>query len=67
MRGIVVRYDTAKGWGFLRGDFSRRGNTTRFHKSAVVGGVVPRIDAVVEYVEQIGKDGRLRAVNVKVV
>jgi len=30
-----------------------------------VGGVVPAIDSVVEYVEAIGKDGRLLATNVR--
>jgi hypothetical protein len=31
----------------------------------VVGGIVPPIDSVVEYVEEIGKDGRKKAVNVR--
>ena len=33
--------------------------------TAMVGGVVPPIDSVVEYVEEISKGGRLRAVNVR--
>jgi cold shock CspA family protein len=63
MRGIVTRYDTARGYGFLRGDFSRV--DTLFYKSAVVGGVVPKVDSVCEYVETVGKDGRPRATRVR--
>jgi hypothetical protein len=33
--------------------------------TAMVGGVVPPIDSVVEYVEEISKGSRLRAVNVR--
>jgi len=58
-----VRYNAERGFGFLRGESSRGADI--FHKSSVAGGVVPPIDAVVEYVEEIGKDGRLRAVNVR--
>ena len=57
MQGIVVRYNAERGFGFLRGD-SSRGADAFFHKSAVVGGIVPPIDSVVEYVEEVGKDGR---------
>jgi hypothetical protein len=32
---------------------------------ALAGGTVPAIGEVVEYVEEIGKDGRLKAVNVR--
>ena len=35
-----------------------------FHKTSVVGGVVPPIDSVVEYVEEISKGDRLRAVKI---
>jgi cold shock CspA family protein len=64
MQGIVVRYNAERGFGFLSGE-SSRGADTFFHKTAVVGGVVPPSDSVVEYVEEIGRDGRLRAVNVR--
>ena len=59
-----MRYNAERGFGFLRGE-SSRGADTFFHKTAVVGGVVPSIDLMVEYVEEIGRDGRLRAVNVR--
>ena len=64
MQGIVVRYNAERGFGFLRGD-SSHGADTFFHKSAVVGGIVPPIDSVAEYVEEVGKDGRLRATKAK--
>ena len=63
MQGIVVKYNAERGFGFLRRDTSRA--DVFFHKSSVAGGVGPPIDAVVEYVEEICKDGRLRAVNVR--
>ena len=38
-----------------------------FHQTSVVGGVMPPIDSVVEYVEEIGKDGRLRATKLRTI
>ena len=46
---------------------SSRGADTFFHKSAVVGGIVPPIDSVAEYVEEVGKDGRLRATKLRTI
>ena len=59
-----MRYNAERGFGFRRVD-SSRGADTFFHKSAVVGGIVPPIDSVAEYVEEVGKDGRPRATNVR--
>ena len=64
MQGIIVKYNSERGFGFLRGD-NARGADTFFHKTSVVGGIMPPIDSVVEYVEEIGRDGRLRATNVR--
>jgi len=36
-----------------------------FHKTAMAGGSVPTVDMVVEFVEEMGSNGRLRAVNVR--
>ena len=66
MQGIVVRYNAERGFGFRRVD-SSRGADTFFHKSAVVGGIVPPIDSVAEYVEEVGKDGRLRATKLRTI
>jgi cold shock CspA family protein len=63
MQGTIVKYNSERGFGFLRGDTAR--SDVFFHKTAVVGGVVPPIVSAVEYVEEIGKDGRLKAVNVR--
>ena len=38
-----------------------------FHQTSVVGGVMPPIDSVVEYVEEIGKDGRLRSTKLRTI
>ena len=63
MQGIIAEYNSERGFEFLRGDTAR--SDVFFHKTAFVGGVVPPIDSAVKYVEEIGKDGRLRAINVR--
>jgi cold shock CspA family protein len=65
MQGIIVKYNSERGFGFLRGDTAR--SDVFFHKTAVVGGVVPEVDMVVEFVEEPGTNGRLRATNVRAI
>ena len=63
MQGTITRYFQDRAFGFIRPDASR--GDVFFHKSAMVGGVVPEVDMIVEFVEEMGSNGRLRAVNVR--
>jgi cold shock CspA family protein len=63
MQGIIVKYNSERGFGFLRGDASR--TDVFFHKTAMTGGSVPAVDMVVEFAEEMGSNGRLRAINVR--
>ena len=63
MQGTITRYFADRAFGFIRPDASR--GDVFFHKSAMVGGVVPEVDMIVEFVEEMGSNGRLRAVNVR--
>jgi CspA family cold shock protein len=64
MRGIVTRYFADRAFGFIRPDDSR--GDVFFHRSAMVGGSVPAVDMVVEFVEEIDpRSGRTRAANVR--
>jgi CspA family cold shock protein len=63
VQGTITRYFQDRAFGFIRPDASR--GDVFFHKSAMVGGVVPEVDMIVEFVEEMGSNGRLRAVNVR--
>jgi CspA family cold shock protein len=63
MQGTITRYFQDRAFGFIRPDASR--GDVFFRKSAMVGGTVPVIDIVVEFVEETGSNGRLRAVNIR--
>jgi len=63
MQGTIKKYFDDRAFGFIRPDASRA--DVFFHKTATAGGAVPTFDMVVEFVEELGSTGRLRAVNVR--
>jgi len=62
MQGTITKYFTDRGFGFIRPADSR---SDFFHKSAMTGGTVPAVDMVMEFVEEMGSNDRIRAVNVR--
>ena len=48
MQGIIVKYNSERGFGFLRRDGSR--TDVFFHKTAMTGGAVPAVDMIMEFV-----------------
>jgi cold shock CspA family protein len=64
MNGVIVKYDSGKAYGFIRGDGMR--HDTFFHKRAMVGGITPAVDMIVQFVEELDQSsGRIRATNVR--
>jgi cold shock CspA family protein len=63
MQGTITRYFADRAIGFIRPHASR--SDVFFHKTAMTSGTVPAVDMVVEFVEEMGSNGRLRAVNVR--
>ena len=63
MQGTITRYFADRAFGFIKPDGSR--SDVFFHKSAMTGGSVPAVDVIVEFVEEMGSNGRLRAVYVR--
>ena len=63
MQGTITKYFTDRGFGFIRPADSR--SDLFFHKSAMTGGTVPAVDMVMEFVEEMGSNDRIRAVNVR--
>jgi CspA family cold shock protein len=61
--GVIKRFIEERGFGFIQPDGSR--NDVFFHKSALHGAAVPEVGAAVEFVEEMGPNGRLRAQSVK--
>jgi len=59
MQGTITRYFADRAFGLIKPDGSR--SDVFFHKSAMTGGTVPAVDVVVEFVEEMGSNGRLRA------
>jgi cold shock CspA family protein len=59
---MVTKYFADRAFGFIKPDGSR--TDVFFHKSAMVGGAVPAVDMVVEFVEEMDpRSGRIRAAN----
>jgi cold shock CspA family protein len=63
MQETITKYFADRAFGFIKPDGSR--SDVFFNKSAMAGGTVPAVDMVVEFVEEMGSNGRPRAVNVK--
>ena len=63
MQGTITRYFADRAFGFINPDGSR--SDIFFHKTAMAGSTLPAVDMVVEFVEEMGSNGRLRAVNVR--
>ena len=61
-QGIVVKYLADRSFGFIQSDNS---SDIFFHKSAMAPGTEPVVDMVVEFVEEMGSNGRLWAANVR--
>jgi cold shock CspA family protein len=62
VQGIITKYFDGRSYGFIKADNS---SDIFFHKSAMAPGTEPEVDMVVEFVEEIGRNGRLRAINVR--
>jgi len=61
--GVIKKFIADRGFGFISPDGSR--GDVFFHKSAMQAGAMPEVGAVVEFVEEMGPSGRLRAINVR--
>lgn len=63
MQGFISKYFAERAFGFIRPDSSR--TDVFFHKTAMVGDSEPKVDMVVEFVEEMAPNGRLRAASVR--
>jgi CspA family cold shock protein len=61
--GVIKKFIADRGFGFITPDGSR--SDVWFHKTAMAGSTEPKEGAVVEFVEEMGPSGRLRAINVR--
>lgn len=62
-RGAIKKYDSARGFGFIRPANGDR--DLFFHMRAVPRGLIPEEGVPVSYDVETGQDGRFRAVNVR--
>jgi cold shock CspA family protein len=61
--GVIKKFIEERGFGFIQPDGSR--SDIFFHKSALHGAAVPEVGAVVEFVEEMTPNGRIRAATVR--
>ena len=64
-QGVIKKYLGERGFGFITPDGGEGDVFFHIKQFHAPSGAVPAIGETVEYVEEIGRDGRLRAVNVR--
>jgi len=69
MNGIIVRYNQARGFGFLSALIGKpkQAPDLYFHVTAVRGGIPPPVGAEVSFIVVRGNDGRPQAADIELV